>query len=84
MQINIPIKLDVQSSSPVRQYLTARQGDGGLYHINVALLSGGLALCIPKTATAVLNCAKPDGTYTETSGNICRYFYIPYNGRFLH
>ena len=71
MQINIPIKLDVQTDSPVRQYLTARQGDGGLYHLNVALLSGGLALCIPKTATAVLNCAKPDGTYTETSGNIC-------------
>ncbi len=71
MQINIPIKLDVQTDSPVRQYLTARQGDGGLYRLGITLQSGGLALCIPKTATAVLNCAKPDGTYTETSGNIC-------------
>ena len=71
MKINIPIKLDVQSNSPVRQCLRARQGDGGVYRLGITLQSGGLMLNIPKDAKAVLNCAKPDGTYTETSGNIC-------------
>ena len=70
MQIKIPISIDVQANAPMRQCLTMRQGDSGIYTLAVTLTAGGVPLCVPTDATAVLNCAKPDRTYTETSGAI--------------
>lgn len=71
MQINIPIEADVSRNTPVRQYITARQGDGGAYRLIVSLKNCGAPLPIPSTAdTVLLNAVKPDKTYVELIGDI--------------
>lgn len=69
MQINIPIKLDVSRKSHTVQYVPIRQGDDS-YRFNISVENAGDILKIPDGARVVLNCVKPDGTYTETVGSI--------------
>ena len=45
------------------------QGDNA-YRFLVSLKNSGAAVEIPDGATVVLNCLKPDGTYTETVGSV--------------
>ena len=69
MQINIPITLDVSRKNHTVQYVPIGQGDDA-YRLNISVENAGDILKIPDGARVVLNCVKPDGTYTETVGSI--------------
>ncbi len=69
MQIQIPITLDISSKSPAAQYVPIGQGDDA-YRFNISVKNAGNILKIPDSARVVLNCLKPDGTYTETVGSV--------------
>ena len=69
MQIQIPITLDISRKSPAAQYVPIGQGDDA-YSFNISVKNAGNILKIPDSAAVVLNCLKPDGTYTETVGSV--------------
>ena len=69
MQIQIPITLDISRKSPAAQYVPIGQGDDA-YRFNISVKNAGNILKIPDGARVVLNCVKPDGTYTETVGSV--------------
>lgn len=69
MQIQIPITAEISRNSRTVQYIPIGQGDNA-YRFLVSLKNSGVAVEIPDGATVVLNCLKPDGTYTETVGSV--------------
>ena len=69
MQIQIPITAEISRNSRTVQYIPIGQGDNA-YRFLVSLKNSGAAVEIPDGATVVLNCLKPDGTYTETVGSV--------------
>lgn len=69
MRIQIPITLDISRKSPAAQYVPIGQGDDA-YRFNISVKNAGDILKIPDGARVVLNCVKPDGTYTETVGSV--------------
>ena len=70
MKACVPMELDVCSSMPVRKYITAKQGDDGTRFVLVSLTAAGVPIAIPDGTIAIMNCAKPDNTYTETEGSL--------------
>ena len=69
MQIQIPITAEISRKSPTAQYVPIGQGDDA-YRFNISVKNAGDILKIPDGARVVLNCVKPDGTYTETVGSV--------------
>lgn len=69
MQIQIPITAEISRKSPAAQYVPIGQGDDA-YRFNISVKNAGNILKIPDCARVVLNCLKPDGTYTETVGSV--------------
>ena len=69
MRIEIPITLDISRKGHVMQYTPIGQGDDA-YRFNISVKNGRNILKIPDGARVVLNCVKPDGTYTETVGSV--------------
>lgn len=69
MQIQIPITAEISRKSPAAQYVPIGQGDDA-YRFNISVKNAGNILKIPDSARVVLNCLKPDGTYTETVGSV--------------
>lgn len=70
MRIEIPITVDVVREGPARQRIMAKQGDCGTRYILVSLTACGKPIDIPENVDLILNCSKPDGTYTETEGQL--------------
>lgn len=69
MRVDIPITAEISRNSRTVQYIPIGQGDNA-YRFLVSLKNSGAAVEIPDSATVVLNCLKPDGTYTETVGSV--------------
>lgn len=69
MRVDIPITAEISRNSRAVQYIPIGQGDNA-YRFLVSLKNSGAAVEIPDSATVVLNCLKPDGTYTETVGSV--------------
>ena len=69
MRIDLPIELNITSSSANRPFFTVRQGDS-VYRLAVSLYDNTSYICISKNATVIFNCAKPDGTYIEMLGTV--------------
>ena len=69
MRVDIPITAEISRNSRAVQYIPIGQGDNA-YRFLVSLKNSGAAVEIPDGATVVLNCLKPDGTYTETVGSV--------------
>lgn len=69
MQIQIPITAEISRNSRTVQYIPIGQGDDA-YRFNISVKNAGNILKIPDSARVVLNCLKPDGTYTETVGSV--------------
>ena len=70
MQIITDLILDVTRQMPVRQYLTVRQGDGGIRVLRITLTDMGEPLCVPEGTKAVMSTRKADGTSTAIDGII--------------
>lgn len=69
MRVDIPITAEISRNSRAVQYIPIGQGDNA-YRFLVSLKNSGAAVEIPDSAAVVLNCLKPDGTYTETVGSV--------------
>lgn len=69
MRIEIPITLDISRKGHVMQYTPIGQGDDA-YRFNISIRNGRDTITIPDSSRVVLNCVKPDKTYTETIGRI--------------
>ena len=69
MRVKTPIIIDTVREGPCH-CITAKQGDSGTRYILVTLTVCGKPIDIPDNVDLILNCSKPDGTYTETEGQL--------------
>ncbi len=64
------IYLDVVRQGPVKQRITAKQGDVGTRYITVSLTANGKMLTIPQDVKAVLVCEREGFAYGEHFGSV--------------
>lgn len=69
MRVESLIIIDTVREGPCH-CITAKQGDSGTRYILVTLTVCGKPIDIPDNVDLILNCSKPDGTYTETEGQL--------------
>lgn len=69
MRVESLIIIDTVREGPCH-CITAKQGDSGTRYILVSLTACGKPIDIPDNVDLILNCSKPDGTYTETEGKL--------------